>query len=248
MSLCPDCVKSVRHEGTPTGKFENIGGVNCYVATPTGEYPKDRVLLYLADALGLHFNAQLLMDDYANNGYMTIGPDYLYGEPVPESILTNFDQTIVKKWVSEHTQERTRPHLDKVINALKEQGITKFAATGYCFGGRYVFDLSFEHIIDVAITSHPSLLKLPDLEKYASVSKAPLLINSCTVDGQFPPEMQAKADEILGDGKYAYGYRREYFEGCTHGFAVRGDLSDPLVKAAKEGAFTAAVEWLKLYF
>ena len=65
---------------------------------------------------------------------------------------------------------------------------------------------------------------------------------------QFPIEAQAKADELLGNGKFAPGYRREFFEGCMHGFAVRGDLNDPKVKAGKEGAFKAAVEWLKTYF
>jgi len=85
-------------------------------------------------------------------------------------------------------------------------------------------------------------------QKYATVAKAPLLINSCTVDTQFPLEAQAKADEIFGNGRFVPGYKREYFEGCTHGFAVRGDSSDPKVKAGKEGAFKAAVEWLKLHF
>ncbi len=61
-------------------------------------------------------------------------------------------------------------------------------------------------------------------QKYAEVSKAPLLINSCTVDQMFPLEASAKADEILGGGKFAPGYERTYWEGCTHGFAVRGDL------------------------
>lgn len=84
------------------------------------------------------------------------------------------------------------------------------------------------------------------LQKYASDPKAPLLINSCTVDEQFPHESQALADEILG--KFAPGYKREYFEGCTHGFAVRGDMSDPKVKAGKEGSFKATVEWFQKYF
>jgi hypothetical protein len=76
-----------------------------------------------------------------------------------------------------------------------------------------------------------------------SKTNVPLLINSCTTDPQFPQESQAKADEVFGEGKFAPGYKREYFEGCTHGFAVRGDMSDPKVKAGKEGAFKAAVEW-----
>ena len=69
------------------------------------------------------------------------------------------------KWFGNHTPAHTRPPLDKVINALKEQGISEFGATGYCLGGRYVFDLAFENIIKVAVVSHPSLLKIPaDLE------------------------------------------------------------------------------------
>lgn len=79
------------------------------------------------------------------------------------------------------------------------------------------------------------------------MSKAPLLINSCEVDQAFPLEAQAQADAILGDGKFAPGYKREYFEGCSHGFAVRGDMSNPKVKAGKEGAFKASVEWFAKY-
>ncbi|KAF8677884.1 hypothetical protein AX14_004748 [Amanita brunnescens Koide BX004] len=249
MSLCQDCVKGVRHEGTPSGKFEKIAGVDCYIATPTGDYAQDKVLLYLPDALGLHINAHLLVDDFANNGFKTISLDYYNGDPISDTILTSFRDIDIPAWLARHGEDVTRPIVDNVIDALKEQGVKKFAATGYCFGGRYVFDLAFDHVIEVGIVSHPSLLKNPeDLEKYAAVAKAPLLINSCPVDGQFPPEAQAKADEILGNGKFAPGYTREYFEGCTHGFAVRGDLNDPKVKAGKEGAFKAAVEWLKSHF
>ena len=71
-----------------------------------------------------------------------------------------------------------------------------------------------------------------------------LLINSCEVE-QFPSEACAKADEIFGGGKFTPGYKREYFERCSHGFSVHGDMSDPKVKAGKEGAFKAAVEWIK---
>ncbi|KAF9498828.1 hypothetical protein BDN71DRAFT_1503546 [Pleurotus eryngii] len=63
--------------------------------------------------------------------------------------------------------KQTRPTIDKVITALTEQGVTHFTATGYCFGGRYCFDLAFENVVDVVAVSHPSLLKTPeDLEVY----------------------------------------------------------------------------------
>jgi hypothetical protein len=35
------------------GQIEIIGGVKCYVGTPTIDYPKDKVVLFLLDAFGL---------------------------------------------------------------------------------------------------------------------------------------------------------------------------------------------------
>jgi hypothetical protein len=37
------------------GNITNLGGVTCYVATPTGEYAKEKVLLFLPDVFGLQF-------------------------------------------------------------------------------------------------------------------------------------------------------------------------------------------------
>lgn len=34
-----------------------------------------------------------------------------------------------------HSQAATRPILDKVVSALQADGVTRFATTGYCFGG-----------------------------------------------------------------------------------------------------------------
>lgn len=44
------------------------------------------------------------------------------------------------------------------------------------------------------------------------------------MDAQFPIESQKVADELLGNGQFAPGYERTYWEGCNHGFAVRGDM------------------------
>ena len=64
------------------------------------------------------------------------------------------------------------------------------------------------------------------------------------MDKQYPPESQEIGDKILGEGKTETEiYKRAYFVGCTHGFAVRGDLNDPVVKSAKEQAFKNTVEW-----
>ncbi|KAK7029520.1 hypothetical protein VNI00_014553 [Paramarasmius palmivorus] len=228
------------------GQWKKIGSVDCYVATPTTDYPQGTALLYLANVFGPELTqAQLHVDSFAENGFRTIAPDYFNGDPVPADAFDggNFDIT---KWYPKYTREETRPALDNVISALKEDGVKTFGATGYCFGGRYIFDLASENIIKVAATSHPSFLQVPaDFEKYVKTSQAPLLINSCTEDEYFPPEAQAKADEVFKD--FEYGYERIHFDGCEHGFAVRGDMNDPKAKAGKEGAFRTTVEWLRRY-
>ncbi|KAF8205284.1 Alpha/Beta hydrolase protein [Mycena galopus ATCC 62051] len=248
MSFCDNCFKGVTHDGTPEGQMTELGGVPCYVATPETSYPKDKIVLFLTDAHGmLLVNNKLLADDYARNGFKTIVPDLFNGDAVPVASLhldaPPFDWP---SWLLNHGSAQTRPLLDAVIAALKAEGVTEIACSGYCFGARYTFDLAFERLIKVAVVAHPSLLKRPqDIETYRDKATAPLLINGCTHDPVFPPEDQEKADEILAD--FAPGYKRAYWEGASHGFALKGDLSDPEVWAARTGAFKVTVEWLVKY-
>lgn len=39
-------------------------------------------------------------------------------------------------WLAKHGEEATHAALDPVIDGLQEQGVSKFAAVGYCFGVR----------------------------------------------------------------------------------------------------------------
>ncbi|KAL5492296.1 hypothetical protein ACEPAI_3743 [Sanghuangporus weigelae] len=241
MSLCKECVTGVTHEGEPTGKIEGINGVQTYVALPPSgkEYDKTKAILYLTDVFGIQL-VNNRVDDFAKNGFQIYAPDILNGDPIV-TMDGSFDR---ETWSSRHGPEQTRPTLDKAIAGLKERGVKEFAAVGYCFGARYVFDLAFDKEIKVAAVAHPSRLKVPeDLERIKTTG-IPLLINSCEVDKQYPIESQKIGDDILGSGKMEVEtYKRAYFAGCVHGFAVRGDLSNPQVKAAKEQAFANTVEW-----
>ena len=165
------------------------------------------------------------------------------GDAVDEESVedSNFD---FPKWISKHGPDSWGPVLDKTVAALKEQGVTRFGTTAYCFGGPAAFYLTFKGDAHVNVIAHPTAMTVSDFEvrddcyrvdardtnvslyvqKYKTNATAPLLINSCEFDELFPPELQAKADEVLGDGKFTPGYERLYWEGCTHGFAVRGDM------------------------
>ncbi|KAF7797496.1 hypothetical protein EIP86_008695 [Pleurotus ostreatoroseus] len=165
---------------------------------------------------------KLLVDDFARNGFRTIMPDILNGDARLVLSEPGFDK---QKWVAAHGPETWMPVLDKVVEALKATGVTRIGTTGYCFGAPPAWYLALKNEAHVTVVSHPSRLAIPeDLEKYKTTSTAPLLINSCEVDPTFPSEAQALADEMFGSGKFAPGYERTYWDGCTHGFAVRGDM------------------------
>ncbi|KAH7103536.1 alpha/beta-hydrolase [Auriculariales sp. MPI-PUGE-AT-0066] len=252
MSLCKDCFKAVRHDGTPNGKMETIGGVETYVAIPEKEYPKDKAVVFLSDAFGLFVNNKLLTDSFAENGYQTYTPDLFTGDPFTVDMFTRPGFNAMTDWFPKHSPAITRPIVDSFLKGLRERGITTLALTGYCFGARFVFDLAFEPSsatgIRTIVVSHPSMLQVPaDFEMLVTKGTAPLLVNTCEKDEQFPIEQQTKADEVLGGGRYKPGYERTYWPGCEHGFTVRGDLSVPEVKAGKEGAFKATIDWFNKY-
>lgn len=75
--LC--CLKGAFHTGEPTGAVEQIGAVDTYVARPAAGKANGNILLFFPDAFGLHINNFLMMDAYAECGYLTLGVDYFLG-------------------------------------------------------------------------------------------------------------------------------------------------------------------------
>lgn len=229
----------------------DINGVCCYVGTPTATHDPRKALIFLTDMFGLTLrNNLLLVDDFARKGYLTIAPDYLNGDPAPPYAMNNpnFTSDMVKAWVQKHLPSVTRPPVDKVVQGLRDRGVTTIAVTGYCFGGRYAVDLACDGVADVVIVSHPSQLVPKDFEPFAQKAKAPLLLEMGDQDVELTVQKQEQIDAILGDGKYAPGYKRECWPGCAHGFAVRGDPLAPQEFEGKKGSFDSSVAWLRKYF
>ncbi|KAI6135199.1 hypothetical protein EDD17DRAFT_1870943 [Pisolithus thermaeus] len=163
----------------------------------------------------------------------TIAPDYLNGDPAPPyaSNNPNFD---APNWVKKYEPEVTRGFINDVVHALKGQGVTSFAVTRYCFGGRYAIDFAIDQVVDVVIVSHLSQVEIPKTFKdFARFAKAPLLLEMGDQDREVDVKKQGEIDDILGD--YAHGHKRECWPGCGHGFAVRADILDPNNSRVKRG-------------
>jgi dienelactone hydrolase len=67
------------HEGEPRGKLETISGLETYVAIPKEGSANGNIVLYFPDVYGLFKNGQLIMDVFADAGYLAVGIDYFRG-------------------------------------------------------------------------------------------------------------------------------------------------------------------------
>ena len=72
------CLKGTLHEGDPRGKTETVAGIETYISHPQGK-SNGNILLYFPDVWGFFNNGFLVMDGFADAGYLTIGLDYFRG-------------------------------------------------------------------------------------------------------------------------------------------------------------------------
>jgi hypothetical protein len=93
--LC--CLEGSIHAGDPRGSFVDIAGIDTYVSRPPAHKANGNILLYYPDVWGMFTNGLLVMDGFADAGYLTIGLDYLRGvgsdattSSSPSKVLTHF--------------------------------------------------------------------------------------------------------------------------------------------------------------
>jgi len=80
------CFTGTLHVGTPRGKIESILDIPTYITHPPNTLkPNGHIILYFPDVWGLSNNASLLMDGFADAGYLVCGIDYFRGvySPAP---------------------------------------------------------------------------------------------------------------------------------------------------------------------
>ena len=101
---------------------------------------------------------------------------------------------------------------------------------GYCYGAKYVIqNLSSSGFLDAGAVAHPSFVSIEEVKEI----KRPLIISAAETDSIFPPELRHQTEDELAKLN-GVRYQVDLFSGVTHGFAVRGDINNPIVKYAKE--------------
>lgn len=225
-SLNKCCVTTHLHEGTPVGKHNVLYGLDTY---QTGiENGNERIIIIATDVFGYKYNNNMLIaDELARAGYHVLIPDMFNGEP-----LTDF--SALEAWKQKHSPEIIWPFLSRYIEELKSDLKPKFlGAIGHCYGAKFsILGATENGYFDAIAVAHPSLV---DIEEVKAIA-VPILISAAETDPVFGPELRHETEIELSKLSKSKGlrYQIDLFSGVSHGYAVRGDLSNPQVTYAKE--------------
>ncbi|KAI0482085.1 endo-1,3-1,4-beta-D-glucanase [Xylariaceae sp. FL0804] len=240
-----DCCKTgFNWGGTPTGTETTIAGFKAYKAGTS----KKAAIYMIHDVFGWTFpNLRLLADHFAKEADATVYlPDHFDGEVIDPSTLEDpakraqFD---IKAFVGRHSKEARLPGITAVARQLRADGYPKVGAIGYCYGGWACLRLAAgpSPLVDAISIAHPSLVEPAELDACA----APCQICAPETDPAFTPELKEHANRVLPAPGGPPAYEYVYFPGVAHGFAAKGDRSDPLQRASLERAKNSAVNFFK---
>lgn len=230
------CAKGFYHEGTPKGSIANLYDIETYI---TGVESNEKVIVILTDIFGNKLqNTQIIADHLGAAGYRVYIPDILFGDAL-EKLDESVDFT---EWRERHNVTKTKSIVDQFLTGLKKEHSPKFiGVVGHCFGAKYAIQQihATEGAADACAVAHPSFVSI---EEIAAIGKEkPLLISAAETDPVFPPELRHLSEEKLTE--IGARYQLDLFSGVSHGFAVRGDMSNPCVRYARDKVLLDQIYW-----
>jgi len=225
----PCCLTGSIHEGESRGEFVTIADTETYIVHPPPGKANGNIVLYFPDVWGMFPNGLLIMDGFADAGYLVLGPDYFRGDPVTKHRKNRHDTTTdpnfdYEAWKNKHTAgaDEIIPTWIPEVRSKYGKTDTKFACVGYCFGAPYVCnELADGGICTAGAFAHPAFLK----EHHFYNLNKPLFLSCSEVDHTFNTESRRKAITILQSEKK--DYQLQLFAKVEHGFALRGNMNDP---------------------
>ncbi|KAL8189440.1 hypothetical protein R6Q57_029006 [Mikania cordata] len=216
----PDCCKNppaIFSDMEYSGEVLQIASLDSYVS---GKPDSKIAVLLVSD----------VFDKVAFAGYYVVVPDFFFGDPVTPEIKMD-------DWLKTHLPEQAVEFAKPVLQDLKEKGITKIGAAGFCWGAKVVVELAKEAEIEVAALLHPSFVTLDDIKEV----KVPIAILSAEIDDQSPPELIKEFEAALVANEVNHFVK--IYPGVKHGWVVRYNDDDAAeVESAKE-AQQDLVDW-----
>lgn len=132
------CLSNHMHQGSPRGIFQNVAGLETYISRPSEKKGNGHIVLYFPDVWGMFKNGLLIMDSFADAGYLVIGPDYFRGDPVWKHRKDRHDKTTdpdfdYEAWKAKHTSfaDMKVPEWIRCVKETFGGQSTKYACVGY---------------------------------------------------------------------------------------------------------------------
>lgn len=173
-----------------------------------------------------------------------------------------------------NTDDAVRARLYPFLAAIRTDPATRaplpVAAAGFCWGGYWAFQLAADpaeadgadgedvgkegkkkHVplVDAVFTAHPSNMRVPeDVEAV----RLPLSVAAAEFDARFPREQVDVARGILErKGREEEGANKHevvWYEGCHHGWAIRGNKENEVEGRKGLEAEEQALRWFEARF
>ncbi|KAJ8434151.1 hypothetical protein Cgig2_000871 [Carnegiea gigantea] len=222
----PQCCENppTLNPSSGVGHVEQIGGLNSYVS---GSPQSNPAVLLVSDVFGYENpNLRKKADKLAAAGFYVVVPDFFHGDPYnPDNV-----ERPIQAWIQEHGTDKGYEEAKLVIEALKQKGISKIGAAGYCWGAKVVVQLGQGDYIQAAVLLHPSFVTVDDIKAV----KVPIAVLGAEIDQRSPPELVKQFEEVLKAKPEVDGLVK-IFPGVAHGWSVRYDPQDlAAVKSAEE--------------
>ncbi|XP_076887201.1 endo-1,3;1,4-beta-D-glucanase-like [Bidens hawaiensis] len=214
--------------GDESGEIKQIASLNSYVS---GNSDSKTAILLISDVYGYEApKLRQIADKVASAGYYAVVPDLFSGDPF-------IPKTQPQEWLKKHPALPAVDFAKPVIHALKEKGISKVGAAGFCWGAKVVVELAKDADIQVAALLHPSFVTLDDIKEV----KVPVGIFGAEVDNFSPPEVVKQFQAAL-EAKPEVDHFVKIYAGTSHGWAVRYKDDITAVERA-QGAHRDLLGW-----
>ncbi|KAG6918345.1 hypothetical protein DXG01_014994 [Tephrocybe rancida] len=251
---CPDCTSGEFLPGEPTGALSTQGAY--LAAGPT--QPSKRSIVLLTDVFGLPLkNCKIIADHFSKELDCDVWvPDYFAGRPIMAlSQMKSIERATEGKFAAwewiRFVLVDILPNMPAFfasrasvfIKAIQEEKkYEKIGSVGYCFGGSATMRLGTTDLVQSVAIFHPSSFTVG----FAKTIKAAAFWGCAGVDRAVPQSLREQTEAMYASRKGTNSfidYEFQLYEGTFHGFAIRPNLTNPVVKERYEESLKHTVTW-----
>ena len=188
-----------------------------YLAKPEGE--AKAAIIVIPEIFGVNEGIAGKCDQWAKQGYLAAAPDIFWrfapGEEYNPDVEEEFHKALDN--MGTYDADQGVRDLEAVIHFLRDQGVAKVGAVGFCLGGRMAYMMATRTDVSASVGYYGVMIDQMLGESHAIAN--PLMLHIPTADHFVGPEAQKAMHDGLGPNSHVTLHD---YEGLDHGFAAQG--------------------------